>query len=383
VLRVGLTGGIASGKSHVAARLARAGFRTLDLDRVGHQVMAPGGAAYDDVVSAFGPSILDEEGAIDRKALGRVVFADPDARARLNAIVHPRIRAEEVRLAAATRNAPATVLVIEAALLVETGQHLRFDRLVVAHCGTAEQRRRLVRRDGLDAKSVAARLGAQLPAEDKRHFAHLVVDTSGSVAATDRSADEVAGLLASLADLDLRRPVDRTLAAALAFGRPRLGAAGLTSEALLEEMAAGLDLESLARRLVPPESRPWYAPKGDSEPGPEAWAGPAALYGLLRRGADPEYVAGVAYSIARVTHVSAAAHSRAVLFALACHAEVVGGVEPAEHLARRLAERFTGHAAAPQACRAATAYAAALAKSVPVLSTSERELLERLLRTAA
>src|SRR5262245_49087722 len=115
--------------------------------------MAPGGAAYDDVVRSFGASILGPDGAIDRRALGDVVFKDPAARARLNALVHPRAREEEGRRAAALGAAGATVIVSDAALLVEAGVHLRFDRLVVVHCPPEEQRRRLMERDGLDARA--------------------------------------------------------------------------------------------------------------------------------------------------------------------------------------------------------------------------------------
>lgn len=378
MLRVGLTGGIASGKSHVAARLAGAGFRALDLDRVGHEVIAPDGPAYAEVAAAFGSGILGKGGAIDRKALGSLVFADPAARARLNAIVHPRIRAEEARLLDASRDAP--VAVIEAALLVETGQHLRFDRLVVAHCGAEEQQRRLISRDGLDEAAAAVRLRAQMPSDDKRRFAHYVVDTSGSVLETHRDADRVAAELAGLAAVGLRRRLDAAgRAAALAFGGPPVGPGSLPAEVLIEAMAAGLDLDRLSRRLIPQPS-PWYSPAADDERG-EAFAGPVALYGLLRRGDDPEYTAAVAYSVARLTHASAEALSRAVLFALAAQAAALGDPAPAGAQARRLAERFGGHAPDSEACHAAEAHALALMAPAPLLSSQQEAALKRLLHS--
>jgi dephospho-CoA kinase len=193
MLAVGLTGGIASGKSRVLGRLATRGLQTLDLDRVAHDLMAPGGAAYADVVAAFGPGILGDGGAIDRQALGARVFADPAARSRLNALVHPRVRDAEGTWRAGLPEGPGEVAVVDAALLVEAGLHLRFDRLVVAHCGEAEQLRRLMARDGLAEDAARARLRAQMPAERKRRFADLEVDTSGRPEDTDAAATSWSG----------------------------------------------------------------------------------------------------------------------------------------------------------------------------------------------
>ena len=123
MLRVGLTGGIACGKSRVLVRLGAKGLATLDLDALGHHVMAPGGSAHDDVVAAFGSRILAPDGSIDRKSLGAVVFSDPAARRRLDALVHPRVRAEEAERAARLEAAGEAVLVSDAALLVEAGHH--------------------------------------------------------------------------------------------------------------------------------------------------------------------------------------------------------------------------------------------------------------------
>ena len=147
LLRVGLTGGIASGKTRVLQRLAARGCATLDLDQAARDVVAPGSAALAEIEAAFGPSVL-RNGALDRAALGALVFEDAAARVRLNAIVHPRVlRAGGGAGLARSRRAPCVVT--DAALLVETGAHLRFDRLVVVHCEPELQLARLLARDGL------------------------------------------------------------------------------------------------------------------------------------------------------------------------------------------------------------------------------------------
>ena len=193
MLRVGLTGGIACGKSHVLRRLAAHGLATAALDSVAHELMAPGGATYGEIVAAFGREILGEDGAIDRRALGELVFADAAARARLDAIVHPRVRQSEEHLVAALAAEGRSVIVSDAALLVEVGIHLRFDRLVVVHCEEADQRRRLMERDGLGEAAARARIEAQMPVREKRLFGHYRIDTSGTVPQT-RSEDHTSEL---------------------------------------------------------------------------------------------------------------------------------------------------------------------------------------------
>src|SRR5436309_9756538 len=201
--------------------------------------MAPGGAAHDDVVRAFGPAILGPDGAIDRKRLGDLVFVDAGARARLDSLVHPRVREEEARWAAAADRGPGTVLVTDAALLVEAGVHLRFHRMVVVHCPPELQKRRLRERDGLDAAAAEARLAAQMPIGEKRRFAHFEVDTSASFADTDRQADAPAGTLRDLArtaPAPVPVPLDRA-AACLLFG-PAEGPRGLDPVRVVAEIAA-------------------------------------------------------------------------------------------------------------------------------------------------
>jgi dephospho-CoA kinase len=329
-LRVGLTGGIACGKSRVLQRLSAAGFETLDLDRVAHEVMAPGGTAHRDVVEAFGPAILAADGSVDRRRLGDLVFADPAARARLDAIVHPRVREEEARRAALRPDGEGRVVVTDAALLVEAGVHLRFDRLVVVHCAPEQQVRRLMQRDRIDEAAARARVDAQMPTEEKRRYAHIEVDGSSSLAETDRGAEALASELRRLAQVRPPRmaiPLERRVGA-MVIG-PRRGPRGLDRERVLRDIAAagGLEMGRVARLLVPPTDRAWYraAQEGAADTGPETLAAPVALWSLSRSGPDPDFVAAAAASLARLTHTEGAAIAGACLFALALHEALVSG----------------------------------------------------------
>jgi dephospho-CoA kinase len=348
VLRVGLTGGIACGKSAVLRRLSAAGLRTLDLDAVAHDVMSPGGAAYADVVRDFGPGILGEGGSIDRRRLGEIVFADTEARARLNRLVHPRVREEEVRRAAALRAEPGAVLVTDAALLVESGVHLHFDRLVVVHCSPEQQLKRLRARDDIDERAARLRIEAQMPIEEKRRFAHFEVDTSGSVADTERGADRLAASLQNLAAAPhepFAVPAARALGG-LVHG-PGSGPRGLRPSAVLAEIvsAGGPEMERFARLLSPPSSGPWYRAARALEPGPgpECLAVPLVLWGLGRRGNDGELLAAAMASTARLTHADPVTISRACFFALAL-AEVAATDHPYRDLPAKMS-RWTALAA--------------------------------------
>jgi len=349
LLRVGLTGGIACGKSRVLRRLADQGCHTLDLDAVARDVTTPGSAVAAEITAAFGAGILGPGGALDRAALAALVFADPAARARLNAIVHPRVRAAEQGWTRSLVDRPGAVAVTDAALLVEAGAHLRFDRLVVVHCDPAVQIARLRARDGLDERSARARIAAQMDTSEKRAFAHYEVDTSGSLGDTDRAADALAEKLRSLAG----RPqawtevsVER-LMGGLVHG-PRHGPRGLAPTVLLAEAAAagGLEMEVLARRLVPPPTRPWYRTAAEADPGaPAAYLAVALAAWALRRGApDPPLLAAASGSVARLTHTDPAARADACLLALVAQEVAHSGGDVEEHAGRLapLAARFGG-----------------------------------------
>ena len=193
--RVGITGSIASGKSTVARRLKDRGIPVIDLDKVGHEVLRKRHEAFEPVVEAFGEGILGEDGEIDRKKLGALVFADPAARERLNQIMHPRIRAEESRRIDAMAEAGETAVATEAALLIETGQRRRFDLFVVVGCAPEIQTARLIKRDGCTAEEAKQRIESQLSFERKKTEADWVIDTSGekeiTLTETDRLAEEI------------------------------------------------------------------------------------------------------------------------------------------------------------------------------------------------
>ncbi len=179
MLRVGLTGGIAVGKSYVSALLRELGCHVFDADDIARAVVQPGMPALNDIVAAFGPEVLAADGTLDRAKLGRLVFADAEARSRLNAIVHPRVHAEQDRLLREVEaRDPHGIAVVDAALLIESGGYRRFDVVVVVWCRPEIQLARLMARNGLSREEAAQRIAAQMPSEEKRRYADFEIDTS-------------------------------------------------------------------------------------------------------------------------------------------------------------------------------------------------------------
>lgn len=180
MLRVGLTGGLATGKTHVAATLKDLGCYVLHADEVGHQVLLPGGEAYDDVVREFGKGILDETGLIVRARLATQVFGRPDRLGVLNNLVHPAVfQREEAWIRELAASDPHAIAVWEAAILIETGRHRRFQKLILTVCTEEQQYERAMAR-GLTREEVAARLAHQMPLAEKIPLVDYVIDTSGS-----------------------------------------------------------------------------------------------------------------------------------------------------------------------------------------------------------
>jgi dephospho-CoA kinase len=193
--KVALTGGIATGKSHVLARLRALGVPCLDADEMAHGVMAPGTEASAAVAARFGAEMLTPEGAVDRQRLGPVVFGDRQARRDLEAIVHPAVyRAIAAGLRAFERTDDPPLAVVDIPLLYETGRQDDFDRVVATLCPRSVQLTRLVAR-GLTESDAEARLAAQMPAEEKAARAHHVIRTDGTFAETDAQLDAVVRLL--------------------------------------------------------------------------------------------------------------------------------------------------------------------------------------------
>ena len=192
MLKVGLTGGLACGKSFVGEALARLGCLLIHADDLGHEVLLRGGEAYADVVREFGAGVLDANGEIDRKALAAKVFGAPGELAKLNALVHPPVvRREDALIAEFRRTRPDGIAVVEAAILIETGSWKRFDRIILVTCTEEQQVERAMRREGARLEDVRARMGRQMPLAEKRKYAHFVIDTSGEKEETLRQTREV------------------------------------------------------------------------------------------------------------------------------------------------------------------------------------------------
>jgi len=192
MLKVGLTGGLASGKSFVGHALVELGCHLIEADRLGHEVLLPGGEAYDGVVREFGTGILDPDGTINRKRLAGEVFGNPERLAVLNSLVHPPVfRREQALIDEFERVDPRGIAVVEAAILIETGSYKRFDRMILVVCDEAVQVERARHRDGVEREEALARIQRQMPVAEKRKFADYVIDTSGSKEETLRQTHVV------------------------------------------------------------------------------------------------------------------------------------------------------------------------------------------------
>lgn len=192
---IGLTGGTGSGKSAAARRFAELGFAVIDADAVGHEVIEPGGAAYEAVKAAFGGAVLSD-GRIDRAALGAVVFRDEAKRKLLNSLVHPAIRSEIAARCAGHFAAGRRHVIVDAALLAENGvRDAWLERLILVLCRAEERKRRLVAYRGMDPAEAERRIAAQTPPESKRDAADWIVDNHGTIEALHDRVDRIAEAL--------------------------------------------------------------------------------------------------------------------------------------------------------------------------------------------
>jgi dephospho-CoA kinase len=188
---VGLTGGIASGKTTVSEMFADLGIPIIDADDLAREVVEPGTPGLQQIVEEFGKDVLDEAGRLDRKKVGDLVFGDEEARETLNAILHPRIGAAGAERVAKYDDDSAPYVVYEAALLVETGAHKAFPVLVVVSAEESVQRLRLIARDGFSVSEANARIEAQLPLAEKIAYADYVVTNNGDLDSTRRQVQEI------------------------------------------------------------------------------------------------------------------------------------------------------------------------------------------------
>jgi dephospho-CoA kinase len=189
---VGLTGGIASGKSTVADMLRHAGARIIDADRIAREVVDPGKPAWLAIQQVFGDAVLLPDDTIDRKRLGSMVFNDPALRRKLEEIVHPRVRSQIDALVARYRKIdPHAIIVQDVPLLIETGIQARFSDIILVYVPAEMQLQRLIQRDAISRADAQARLDAQMPIEAKRKRASIIIDNSGSLEETENQVNTI------------------------------------------------------------------------------------------------------------------------------------------------------------------------------------------------
>ncbi|HEU4594334.1 MAG TPA: dephospho-CoA kinase [Pyrinomonadaceae bacterium] len=200
MLRVGLTGSIAVGKSFVTRVLAELGCRVVDADELARRVVEPGSEGLRAVVEAFGVEVLKEDGTLDRQKLSATVFGDEGRRALLNSLLHPLIMAAQDELLRRwEEEEPRGIGVVDAALMIESGGYKRFDKLIVVHCRPEAQLERLMQRNGLAREEAERRIAAQMPQEEKLRYADFAVDTTGGFEEARRRTEEVFQSLRTLA----------------------------------------------------------------------------------------------------------------------------------------------------------------------------------------
>jgi dephospho-CoA kinase len=191
MLTVGLTGGIASGKSIIARMLQEKGCHIIEADLVAHEFLKPSNPISQQIVAEFGPQILGANNAIDRVKLGELVFANPEKLARLNALTHPPVLKEIARqLAQIAQTDGSSIAVVVAALHIEAGYYKDFDRLALAWCTRDQQISRLLNR-GLTPEQAERRIASQMPLDEKRRFATDIIDCSRTIADTQRQTLEI------------------------------------------------------------------------------------------------------------------------------------------------------------------------------------------------
>jgi dephospho-CoA kinase len=198
MLRVGLTGSIGVGKTFVSNVFSELGCHVIDADDIAREVVTPGSPALERVVGEFGPGILQEDGTLDRPALGKIVFRDAVKRRLLNTLLHPYIIAcQDKRLRDLEVADPNGIGMVDAALMIESGGSKRFDKLIVVHCRPDLQLKRVMNRDKLTKREARRRIGSQMSQEEKKAFANYLIDTSdGFESAREQTAKVHAALIA-------------------------------------------------------------------------------------------------------------------------------------------------------------------------------------------
>ena len=200
MLKVGLTGGIASGKSTVGRMFGELGCKVIDSDRITRELFEPGNPVNAKVTETFGPRVLASDGSINRAVLAELVFQNPDQRQKLNSIVHPAIKQRQnAFLSQAAADDARAIGIVEAALIVEVGTYRDYDKLIVVTCSPNVQRERLRERSGLTAEQIESRIASQMPMEEKVKVADFVIDNSGDIGSTRQQVEEVFRQLRAIA----------------------------------------------------------------------------------------------------------------------------------------------------------------------------------------
>jgi dephospho-CoA kinase len=192
MMHVGLTGNIATGKSYASAHFKELGAQVIDADRVVHDLLECGTPTYGRIVECFGEGILREDKSIERALLAKIVFFDEAKRRLLNGITHPAVRQElHRRIDSMDQAGREGILIVDAALMVETGGYREYERLIVVACDRSLQLARLMKRDGLTEDEALARMASQMPIEEKIKLANYVIDTSGTLNQTDDQVEAI------------------------------------------------------------------------------------------------------------------------------------------------------------------------------------------------
>lgn len=192
MIKVGLTGSISVGKSYVLKKFEELGCYVLDADITAREVVAKGTIGLEKIVAEFGAEILNADGSLDRAKLGSIVFADEKKRLLLNSIVHPLVHEAQAKWLAEVENKDKNAIaIIDAALMIESGNHRRMDKLIVVWCDPDEQLKRLMKRNGINEQEAKRRIAAQLSQDEKKSHADLLIDTTDGFAETDKQVAEI------------------------------------------------------------------------------------------------------------------------------------------------------------------------------------------------
>lgn len=194
MLKIGLTGGIACGKSHILREFHKLGVYAIDADEIAHLAILPNTPAYQKIIEAFGAEILATDKTIDRKKLGKVIFSDDQARQRLNQIVHPFVLREEARLISnfeEEKDPRSPMIMVDAALMVETGSYQQWDFVIVVYCHPTIQLRRLMSRERLSEEEALLRIRTQMPLLEKIRYADYIIENSGRLSETNEQVKHI------------------------------------------------------------------------------------------------------------------------------------------------------------------------------------------------